>query len=237
MAEELRLDKVFRKGRAVDADEGRLRQGAPVMDGLGDEVFAGAGFAGDQDRRVHDRRRLDEPDDVGKAGAVADDDRSLAVLVAGVDLDLLDPFQVEGPERVLDRELEFVDVEGLGQVVVGAEAHRGDGVFEARKGGNENDLGLFVLFEDRGGEGMPLPVGELLVQEHDIDLPARAYGEPFRACIRGEHLQPVALEVVSHVIAKHLFVVDDQKRFFPLRRHPVPPADKWLRSCPGRARL
>ena len=63
---------------------------------LGDKFFAGAGFAGDQDRRVHGRGRLDEPDDVGKAGAVADDDRRLAVLVAGVDLDLLDAFQVEG---------------------------------------------------------------------------------------------------------------------------------------------
>src|ERR1051325_9489012 len=52
VAEKLRLDEVCRQGRAVDLDERALPPPARRVDGAGDEFFAGACLALDENGRV-----------------------------------------------------------------------------------------------------------------------------------------------------------------------------------------
>ena len=56
MAEKFRFQKGFRNRRAVELDEGALLPQAVEVDQPGNHLLAGAGFAGDQDRRL---RRCD----------------------------------------------------------------------------------------------------------------------------------------------------------------------------------
>ena len=50
VAVKLAFDEGFREGRAVDGDERAARAVAFGVDGAGGQLFAGAGFAGDEHR-------------------------------------------------------------------------------------------------------------------------------------------------------------------------------------------
>src|ERR1043166_10126268 len=52
MAEQLTLDERFRKGCAVQRDEGTLASPAIIVERLGDEFLPSAALAGDQDSRA-----------------------------------------------------------------------------------------------------------------------------------------------------------------------------------------
>src|SRR5205085_8070970 len=57
VTEELTLQEIFRDGSAIDRNEGVLRAWAPLMDGLGDALLAGAALSRDE----HTRRRGRDP--------------------------------------------------------------------------------------------------------------------------------------------------------------------------------
>ena len=52
MAEQFALDEVLRQGAAIDGDERHVGPRALVVDGAGDQLLAGAGFAEDQHGRI-----------------------------------------------------------------------------------------------------------------------------------------------------------------------------------------
>ena len=63
VAEELGFEQLFRNGAAVDRREGALAPGTHPVDGPGNDLLAGAGFAGDQNRGVmpgHPRCQLQD---------------------------------------------------------------------------------------------------------------------------------------------------------------------------------
>ena len=72
MAEQLRFEEVFGDRRAVDADEGLLRAAALDMQVVGEDLLAGARFAGNEDAGVAAGDLIGEFDDVGH-GAVSVD--------------------------------------------------------------------------------------------------------------------------------------------------------------------
>ena len=59
VAEELGLDEVFGDGGAVELDEDAVAAEGFGVDGAGDELFAGAGFAEDEDAAVGGGHELD----------------------------------------------------------------------------------------------------------------------------------------------------------------------------------
>ncbi len=83
MAEQLALEQPRGDGGAVELDEGAVLAAAVVVDGAGDEFFAGAGLAQQQDGGVAWGDGLDELEDVAERGAVADD---LVEVQLGADL-------------------------------------------------------------------------------------------------------------------------------------------------------
>ena len=60
MSEEFRFQEVVGQGRAVEFEEGAIGAGGVVMDGVGDDLFAGTGFPPDQDRGVPFRHLPDQ---------------------------------------------------------------------------------------------------------------------------------------------------------------------------------
>ena len=72
VAEDLAFDEGFRDGGAVDGDKGLVLAGRKLVDGAGDQLLAGAAFAGDEDRGGAGGDQLDEAEDLLHLGRGAD---------------------------------------------------------------------------------------------------------------------------------------------------------------------
>ncbi len=139
VAEELALQQVLGDGGAVDGDEELLGARAVLVDGAGDELLAGAALAGDEDGGVGRRDLPDGLVDALHGGRGADD--GLVALDRG-DLIGHDDFLAHGAggvEGAAEEVLELGDVEGLEDVIVGAELHRLDGGLRGAVGGHHDD--------------------------------------------------------------------------------------------------
>jgi len=139
MAEKLRFQKGFRDGGAVDLHEGPLPALAVEMDGPGEHLLAGPRFAGDEDRGLrggdlghgfqephHDRGAADEVPTV-EAGTQALFQQGVFLLEAAV---------FHGPFHL---ETQFVEVQGLLQIVVGPFLDGLHGGFQGGVGGHDDD--------------------------------------------------------------------------------------------------
>ena len=73
VAEQLALDEGRRQGRAVDLDEGPVPARAPVVDGVGQQLLAGARLAEEQHRAGRGRHLGDLREDLEDGRALADD--------------------------------------------------------------------------------------------------------------------------------------------------------------------
>src|SRR4051794_7585692 len=80
VAEDLALEQRLGNRRAVDRHERERRARAQLVDGLRDQLLAGARLAGDQHRRLRRRRLLDHAIHTADAGAVADDPSEASLL-------------------------------------------------------------------------------------------------------------------------------------------------------------
>src|SRR5512135_3423693 len=96
---------------------------------------------------------------------------------------------------------------------MGSKAHRRNGILEAWKGGDEDNLGLVVLFEDGRCQCVTFAVWQFLVQEHHIHLAGGAGRKSLGASMSHKDLKLFVLEIVADSVAKNFFVVDDEERF------------------------
>src|SRR6185436_3105540 len=78
---DLALEHRVGDGRAVDGDKRRRRARAELMDGLRDELLAGAGLAEDQHRGRRRRGLLEHLVERAHRGTVADDAAEAAAIV------------------------------------------------------------------------------------------------------------------------------------------------------------
>ena len=148
----------------------RPRAVAVVVDRLGGQVLAGAGLAGQQHGggRARGHARQQRLDLLHRRETA--DDRVEAVLLplAAAQRPHFAP-QLAGLERLLDEQRHFVEVERLVDVVVRAELHRLDGVLDRREGGHQDDQRLGRLLLDSAQHGQAVAVGQLEVEQHQID--------------------------------------------------------------------
>ncbi len=127
VAEELRLDQVFRDGAAVHRDEGGLAIGiAGTMQRSRHLFLAGAGFARDQHRAAAGREARQQGFDLAHGGGNA----QLRIAVRGRLLALA---------QAADLGDQFADIEGLGDVVVGAQLEQAHRLVDGAVAGNEDE--------------------------------------------------------------------------------------------------
>src|SRR5579862_531897 len=149
--EQFAFQEIFGNRRAVERDEGPLGARAVVVNRLGNQLFARAALAGDQNRRLQWRdhrygaqRRLHlggTADDVFEAESGAD--------FGTQSFDFAD--QGGGLDSTLDDEQKLVDIERLGDVVERAQLHGAHRRLHGLGGGEHNYLrggrALFDLLE------------------------------------------------------------------------------------------
>src|SRR5438874_2671370 len=193
VTEELALDQLARERRAVHLDERLRAPRAVVVERVGDQLLPRAARAADEDRQIRVRHLADHVEHALHRRALAD---QAPEAIRARDLLLQEPERaphLHAVEQALDDQLELVVVEGLGDVVGGAQLHRLDGDLLRAEGGDHDDRRLRRVLahpaqhlhaahalqaevgDDEVVAGLREPPEGLLAREHGIDLvPARA---------------------------------------------------------------
>src|SRR5213594_370725 len=169
VAEQIGLDERLGDGGRVDGDEGPVTPRALMVDGPRDQLLAGSALAGDQDggRRPGDLR--DQAVELLDRGMPTDDlvedVRARQLGAQECDLALERP-ALEGAAR---QRQDLVLLEGLGQIVEGAELHGGHRGANGLHGGNEDHLDAFVEGLDALEHLDAVHPGQADVEEDEVD--------------------------------------------------------------------
>src|SRR3984957_2748321 len=135
VTEEFALDEIFGDGGAVDLDESLILAQALAVDGVGDQLFAGAGLAVDQNAAVGGRHQADLLAQGLHRNTVTDDDTLGVKLFFQVDVFAAQFLRFD---RVLDHEQRALDGERLFEEVIGAEFGGADGGFDGAVAGDHD---------------------------------------------------------------------------------------------------
>ena len=118
--------------------------------------------------------------------------------------------QVAGFQRLADDDRQFVEVERLVDVVVGAQAHRLDGSLQHAEGGDHDDDQLLVELLGAGEHFQPVHAGELDIEEHQVGHVFLQLAQGVLAGCRGLHLVALLAQRLLQGPADQVFVVDNQ---------------------------
>src|SRR5215471_51277 len=149
VTEELALHQRLGNGRAVDGDERSLAAHRHLMNGPGDQLLARSRLSGDEHRRVAGSRQLDQPIHLLHRRARTQDGPEAAALPelpaqeSYLSLDLTPLY------GLVEQHPEAPWIHRLGQVVIGALAHGGDGRLYRRVTGQKDDYRIRVHFVER----------------------------------------------------------------------------------------
>ena len=149
VTEQLAFEQRFGNRGAVDRDVGRVAARAQPVDRLRDQLLARAGLAADQHGRVGRRRLLDDVVDLPHLGAVADH-RAEGALLAQLAAQHLDLAQRLVPlDDLRQQDPQPLEIDRLGQVVVGAFLDRLHGGLDRALGGQDHGGRVLALLLER----------------------------------------------------------------------------------------
>ena len=164
------------------------------MQGAGDQLLARAAGAADQHRGVGGRHLLDQLHDPlhGRAGA----DQAVARRLVGELLHPLPlaPGQLHLLVGLLDVDFQLGQVEGLGQVVVGAPLHGLDGRLDAAVGGQHERLQLRLALLELCQQLDAAHARQVQVEQGDVDTRLGRLGQRLLAAAGRGHSHALPLE-------------------------------------------
>src|ERR1019366_3838915 len=218
VAEKFRLEEVLGHGTAVDRDEGVRRAGRGPMDRAGHELLSGARVARDEDGR---RRPADARNEVEKRPHLARnayDARRGVSFGSLLERDVLvdEAFLLE---RAPDDELELLDVEGLGDVVVRSGLERFDRRLRGGVRRDHDDGGFPARFAHLLEDVEAAAVGHLQVGHDEVRRRRLERREAFDASARRGHAVAVLLKEDREHLPDAGFIVDDEEMGAIFGRH------------------
>ena len=210
VAEEGGFEQLGGDGAGVDRDEGLVAAWRVGVDGLGDQLFAGAAFALDQDRRAAGRDLRDEVEEAQHVVAFADDVvEGVALLEGALEVDDL-LFGGGAADGGADVGEQLLVVPGLLDEVGGARADGVDHIPYSPVGGDHDDRQLRRDALDAGQKVDAAFAGQSEIEQQKV---VGAAGEHVEAAAAfGGQLDAEALEREKGFerVADAGFVVDDE---------------------------
>ena len=205
VTEEFGFEEVFWEGGAVHFHQRAGGAGAPGVDDVGEDFFADAAFAGDEDAAFGGGNEGGVAEDGAHEGAGGDDggrERAFGGNGEGRGLG-----EAGG---VADAGEEFVEVDGFGEVIDRAVAHGFDGVADVGVGGDEED-GERGEFLARAAEGLEAGhAGHADVGDHHADGLCAQGGEGGFAGGDGKRREALAAEEGVEQAGLAGVVIDDE---------------------------
>ena len=183
------------------------------MDHLRDELLAGARFAGNQHRRARGRRLLDDRIDLPHLGAVADERSERAVLAQLPAQRLHFAHRLEPLDDLVEEDLETLDVDRLGEIVVGAFLHRLDGGLHCALRGEQQRGDVGALGLQRAQQREPVHSRHHDVADDDRRTERRDFLERFFAVARRLRDESPTLDELFESDARRGVIFDDQHAF------------------------
>ena len=233
VAEELGLEQRGRDGRGRDAHEGTAGAAAVVVQGPRHHFLARPGLAAEEHADV---ARGHAPD------GLVDLLHGRVPPHEGAELpDLLEPRLERGDflreparrQRALGEQERLVEVEGLGEVVVGALLHGLDGRLHGAVGGHDHHLGIGALPADAAEEGQPVDARHADVEEDQVERLLLGLPKRGGAVLHRRDLVAGAAEALLEDPAESVFVVGDEDAPICHAGHPIA---RWAgsRTSPSR---
>jgi len=228
IAEEFGLQQGVGDGHAVDDHEGLVRAGAVLPQGARHQLLTGAGLAADEHQGLGGRGAADGLEDVLHGAALAHQGVALGIVFEPLQKPLLKvdghalARQSPGLQGLVDEPQDVWDVEGLEDVVVGAELGGLDGRLGAAVGGHDDDrqVGHALAHALHGGDAGD--AGHAHVHDHEVRGLAGDLVHAGLAGGGGAHLEPVGLQDLAEALAQLGVVVNNQdlSHVFSLRSVP-----------------
>jgi hypothetical protein len=113
-------------------------------------------------------------------------------------------------ERLLDEHDDFIEIKRLVNVMVGAELHGFDGVLDRRERGDHDHLRLRRELFHPSEDGEAVAIGQLEVEEHEIDFGRREPLERLRREPGFDHVVVLGGQPLTQRPAHERFIVNDQ---------------------------
>ncbi len=220
--EQLALEQRLGQRRAGDLDEGLAAPRAVLVQGLREQLLAGAALAEQQHGGRGGRHLPDRLEHREHLGALADQVVE-AVLV-------LEPLAqrarlLEQPlllERLLEHDLQLLDVDRLAEVVLRAQLHGLDGGLHRAVGRHHDDHRLRADLLDLGQQLDAVHARHAQVGQHDVGLDLLEQLQPGARVVRARDLVAVLVEQRLERRGGVHLVVDDHEP--PLDTHVSSPA-------------
>ncbi|OPZ76781.1 MAG: hypothetical protein BWY77_01825 [bacterium ADurb.Bin431] len=211
IAEKFALQQVLRDGGAVDLDHRLLGAGAGRMDGIGNQLLAGAALPLQQYRGARGLGDdLDQIEHLLDGGALTIEARfrrpaALLLLQTG-DLQL----EAMGLEGLGHHQFEFVQLEGFEQIIIGPRfesLHCGTGVGE---GGDHDHQQLRLELTDARQHLQTTFAGQLDVKQDQVDQPLLDPRQRLLPARCGLDEVALPLHHISDGFAEILIILDDE---------------------------
>ena len=168
MAEQGGFQKLGRQGAAVDRDEHLVRARGVGVDGLGDQLLAGAGFARDQNGGAAGSHLGHQIQDAHHTLAAADDvGEAVALLEGALELGVL-ALQAMPGDDPFDLQQQLVVLPGLLEVIGGAGLERVHGHLSRSVGGDQEDGQFDVALPDLAEHLHARAVGHHQIEQHQV---------------------------------------------------------------------
>ena len=210
VAEDFALEQRLGNRGAVDGDERKAGARAQLVDGLRDQLLAGARLAGDEHRRRGRRRLLDHLIDLAHLGAVADERAERAVLAQLAAQRLHLAHRLEPLDDLVEQDLQPLNVDRLGQVVVGAFLHRLDRGVDGALRGQQQRRHVGADLRQRAQQREPVHARHHHVGDDDRRTERRDLLERFFAVARRLGDEAPAPDELFEPDARGGVVLDDQ---------------------------
>ena len=210
VAEQLGLEQGDGNGRRRDAHERPPRAAAVVVQRARHHFLAGAGLAAQQHADVGGRDAADGLVDLLHRRVPAHQRAELPdLLEAGAERGHLlgEAARGEGPLRQQQR---LVEIEGLGQVVVGAVLHGGNRRLHRAVGGHDHDLRVRPAGAHLLEQRQAVDAGHADIEEDQVERPALDLPEGRGAVLDRGDLVARAAEALLEDPAQAVLVVGDQ---------------------------
>ena len=209
VAEQFRFQERFVQGSAVEGQESAIGPAAGAMDETGRQLFAGAGFAGDEHGDVERRRQSDQLLHLPNLPGGADH----FVGLDGGELRCQLPVflnQGEVLHRFFHRKSQFLGVEGLLDVIMGSGLHGLDGRIDAAVAGYKDHRQIGVAPEGGLENFVAAEVRHLEVGDDRVEGFRLEQQQPLPAVPAGGDLIALAGENLLQQFPLSQIVIDDQ---------------------------